>query len=225
MNPLICDACGGRTDRPAVDPGASVVVCPDCGTRRPFRRLPLYCVTGPSGTGKSTVARRLADRLADRYVILEQDVLWVAGLRDPAEDHRAFRSTWLRMIAMLHQSGRPAVLCGTVAPPEFERLPERALFQDVHYLALVCEPGELARRLRSRPAWREWTEPRIAEMLRYNEWIRTAAHTMDPPMTLLDTTRAALPATVDAVCGWIAATADRGIDPAAERPMNEVCGE
>ncbi|RCV48960.1 AAA family ATPase [Marinitenerispora sediminis] len=222
MNPLICDACGGRTDQPAVAPGESVVVCSDCGARRRFRRLPLYCVTGPSGTGKSTVARRLADRLSEDYVVLEQDVLWVAGLRDPAGDHRAFRSAWLRMIAMIHQSGRPAVLCGTVVPPEFERLPERALFRDVHYLALVCESEELARRLRARPAWREWTEPRIAEMLRYNDWVRAEAESMDPPMALLDTTRARLPDTVDAVCDWISATAAADDGPLGERPKNMV---
>ena len=76
---------------------------------------------------------------------------------------------------MLHQNGRPVVLCGTVAPPEFEPLPERAFFSDIHYLALVGHAGVAARRLRARPAWREWDEPRIEEMLEFNDWLRTSA--------------------------------------------------
>jgi hypothetical protein len=56
-------------------------------------------------------------------VVLEQDVLWVDALRDPDDDYGAFRRTWLRMIAMLNQGGRPVVLCGTVWPPELEHRP------------------------------------------------------------------------------------------------------
>ncbi|WP_084012416.1 AAA family ATPase, partial [Thermobifida halotolerans] len=160
-------------------------------------------MTGPSGTGKSTVGRLLTEWLSDRYVVLEQDVLWVAGLRDASHDHRTFRSTWLRMIAMIHQSGRPVVLCGTVVPPEFEPLPERALFSEIRYLSLMCDPDVLAERLRARPAWREWDEPRIAEMLEYAEWIRANAATMSPPMSLLDTTNAPVEETAKAVCSWV----------------------
>ncbi|WP_084468678.1 AAA family ATPase [Nocardiopsis trehalosi] len=204
MNLLICARCGARTDHPVVEPAGPVVRCLDCGHRQPFHRLPLYSVTGPSGTGKSTVARLLNERLADRFVVLEQDLLWTAGLRDDEDGaHRLFRSTWLRMASMIHQSGRPVVLCGTVVPPEFEPLPERALFSEIRYLALMCDPDVLADRLRGRPAWRQWDEDRIAEMLEYTAWVRGTAHEMDPPVTLLDTTTAPVAATADAVVAWI----------------------
>lgn len=203
MNLLICARCGAYTDTPVVEPDGPVLRCVECGHRQPFRRLPLFSVAGPSGTGKSTVGRLLTEWLSDRYVVVEQDVLWVGGLRDPSHHHRLFRSTWLRMAAMLHQSGRPVVLCGTVVPPEFEPLPERALFSEIRYLSLMCDPDVLAARLRARPAWREWDEPRIAEMLEYAEWIRENAATMSPPMTLLDTTHAAVEETAQAVHDWI----------------------
>ncbi|GAA3738555.1 broad-specificity NMP kinase [Spinactinospora alkalitolerans] len=222
MNLLICARCGARTDSPVVESGDPVVRCVECGHRQPFLRLPLYCVTGPSGTGKSTVARLLTERLAGRFVLLEQDVLWQAGLRDPADDHRLFRSAWLRLAAMIHQSGRPAVLCGTVVPPEFEPLPERALFPEIRYLALVCDPEVLAERLRSRPAWRGWDEPRIAEMLDYAEWVRSGAAAMDPPVTLVDTTRATVESTAAEVCAWI--TADAPAAPAREGPPEALPG-
>ena len=62
----------------------------------------------------------------------------------------------------------------------------RAFFSDVHYLALVADDAALRKRLRDRPAWREWDEPRIDEMLEFNQWIRTQVPHLDTTTTPLD---------------------------------------
>jgi len=186
-----------------VAPGEPVLVCQECGHRQPFVRLPLFALTGPSGVGKSTVGRLLTAELGGRVVVLEQDVLWTAGLRDPDDDYAAFRSTWLRMAGMIHQSGRPVVLCGTVVPVQLERRPERVFVGDIHYFGLVCEPGVLRERLSARPAWREWDGPRIDDMLRFNDWLRANGPRLHPPVELLDTTTLPLADTVRAVATWI----------------------
>ena len=212
MNPMICAGCGRWTDEPRVENAGAgtVLVCVSCGHREPYRRLPLFAVTGPSGTGKSTVGRVLVDRLADACVVVEQDLLWVGALRDPSGDSAAFRMTWLRLAASLQQSGRPVVLCGTVAPPQFENWPERVLFSEIHYLALVADADVLRARLRARPAWRGWDEPRIDEMIEFAEWIRTA--TTEPPMARLDTTHEPVGITADRVEEWVRARLGPGDD-------------
>jgi predicted kinase len=217
MNPMICAGCGRWTDEPRVetDGAGTVLACVVCGHREPYRRLPLFSVTGPSGTGKSTVGRVLVDRLGDSCVVVEQDLLWVGALRDPAGDSAAFRQTWLRLAASIQQSGRPVVLCGTVAPPQFEHWPERALFDPIHYLALTCDAEVLRARLGARPAWRGWDEQRIEEMLGFNEWVRTAR--TEPPMTLLDTTMRSVSSTADVIEEWVRTRLgprdDRHLDP------------
>ncbi|WP_017626892.1 AAA family ATPase [Nocardiopsis chromatogenes] len=203
MNPLICPECGELDEAPVAEPSGEGLRCRFCGHARPLLRMPLFCVTGPSGTGKSTVGRLLIEALSDRFVVLEQDVLWVEGLRDDSYEHRPFRSTWLRTAAMIQQNGRPAVLFGTVVPPEFEPLPERVLFSRIHYLALTCDPEVLAARLRARPSWREWDEERIAEMLDYARWVEETAAEMDPPVDLLDTTSVPPEKTAEAVRAWV----------------------
>lgn len=184
-------------------PDAPVLICGDCGHRQPFRRLPLFALTGPSGAGKSTVARLLPQPLADVAVVVEQDVLWAAGLQDPADDFADFRRTWLRMAGMIHQSGRPVVLVGTVVPEQFERRAERAFVGEIHYLALVADPGVLRSRLRARPEWRGWDEPRIAETVEFNDWLRREGPTLDPPVELIDTTAVELAETARRVVEWV----------------------
>jgi hypothetical protein len=75
----------------------------------------------------------------------------------------------------------------------------------VHYLALTCRAGVLAARLRARPAWREWDEPRIAETLDYAAWLEDNAATLDPPVELLDTTERSIDETAAAVHEWLSA--------------------
>ncbi|GAA5127313.1 AAA family ATPase [Pseudonocardia adelaidensis] len=205
----ICLGCGARFRYPVVAPDAPVLVCADCGHRQPFRRLPLFALTGPSGAGKSTVARLLPQALGDVAVVVEQDMLWAAGLQDPADDFADFRRTWLRMAGMIHQSGRPVVLVGTVVPEQFERRPERAFVGQIHYLALVADPDVLRTRLRARPAWRGWDDPRIAETVEFNDWLCREGPTLAPPVELLDTTTLELAETARRVVEWVRRGAGR----------------
>jgi DNA-directed RNA polymerase subunit RPC12/RpoP len=113
MDLNVCAACGEWSDDFLVADGEPALVCPACGHRRWFARLPLLALTGPSAGGKSAVGTILAGRL-EQCVVLEQNLLWLPDQLDPADQYRQFRR--LRLVAALHQNGRPVLLCATVVP-------------------------------------------------------------------------------------------------------------
>lgn len=202
----VCPACGAYEVEKAIEPAgaaAAFAVCPRCGHRRRFLRLPLFVVTGASGSGKSTLALALPARLPE-CVVLESDILWEAGFDTPSDGYAAFRDLWLRLAKNVHQAGRPVVLCGTAVPEQCEGRPERRYLAEIRYLALVCDGAVLAERLRRRPAWREsGGDAFVAEMVRFNAWLREHAAGTAPPMDLLDTSILSVEAATDRVAAWV----------------------
>jgi len=201
----ICPNCGSyRADR-AIDPAGPYAVCPECGFKQPFLRLPLLVVSGASGAGKSSVCNHLLGKLRDA-VILDADILWRPEFNTPGDNYHAFFDAWLRMSKNIAQSGRPVALfgAGMGVPSNLEGLVERRYFSAIHYLALVCSDEELARRLQARPAWRDsggaaWIESQLA----FNRWFRETGAFGQPPVELLDTTGVPLEQTAAQVEAWI----------------------
>jgi hypothetical protein len=199
----VCTACGLPLVEPEFDE-AGRVVCPTSGDRRAFRRLPLLMVGGPAGAGKSTVAATLLGELTEA-VVIETDLLWRKEFNTPEDGYNDYFRLWLRLAAHISQSGRPAALFGAgfCVPHSVEPLPERRLFSAVHYLGLVCDDEVLAARLRARPSWRNTTDEFIGEHVKFNHWLKEHADSTEPPVTLLETTRAAVSATAALVASWV----------------------
>ena len=200
-----CPSCGLSQGEFEFDP-AGFHVCKGCGGRRPHRRLPLLLVGGPAGAGKSTAGALVLGRVTDA-VVLESDLLWRREFNTPEDGYLSYFSLWLRLAAHVSQSGRPVALFGAgfAVPHSVEPLPERALFSVVHYLGIVCDDGELERRLSRRPRWKDHAdrERLVAEHVQFNHWLKANAATTDPPVTLLDTTGRPAAETADAVADWI----------------------
>jgi hypothetical protein len=153
------------------------------------------CEQAPRFVGRQARGEPLLERQ-------EQDLLWLPDQLDPANEHRQFRRLWLRLVAALHQNGRPVLLCGTVVSGQLEACPERRLVGEIHYLALVCDDAELENRLRARPAWRAWTEEKVARMMAFNRWVKRNAATTTPPMELLDTSGHSMQDSAARVQAW-----------------------
>jgi hypothetical protein len=199
----VCPACGQYAERKAVDPDHGLAICPFCGHGYLFRRLPLFLLTGASATGKTAVCLRLPQALPE-CVALECDILWRPEFAQPERDYRDFRNTWLRVAKNIAQAGRPVLLSGSAIPSQYEACPERRYFAQSHYLALVCDGTELARRLAKRPDWRRSAGTQTIErMSAFNQWFKDNAERTDPPMALLDTTQLTVEDVVGEVVAWV----------------------
>ena len=199
----VCTACGLSHVEPEFD-AAGQLVCSSCGARREFRRLPLFLVGGPAGAGKSTAAAALLGVLTE-VVVIESDLLWRREFNTPEDGYNSYLRLWLRLAAHISQSGRPVALFGAgfAVPHGVEPLPERRLFEAVHYLGLVCDDETLVARLRARPAWRHTPGELIDEHVKFNHWLKEQAGATDPPVTLLDTTAATAGETASLVAAWL----------------------
>jgi predicted kinase len=199
----VCSQCGEYSDRKTIDPSGPFAVCPHCGHPHRFVQLPLFVLTGASGSGKTTIALHLVAALPE-CVTMESDILWGAVAATADDDYRGYRNTWLRVAKNIGQSGRPVVLVGSALAQQFEACPERRYFTEIHYLAVVCDNEILAQRLRDRPAWRRaGTTEFIADMCTFNAYLRDNAGSFTPPMATLDTGLQAIEESTTAVIAWV----------------------
>ena len=205
-----CPNCWATRRDLDVDHEDGTVTCPACGESRGFRSEPLLVITGASGVGKTTIYREVVGTVP--AVLVEPDLYWLEPRGEVCEawrglddvDRRAFH---LLQYATIMRSGRPVVAVGAALgdPGAVERLPEADYFPAIHYLALVCDPDEQARRIRARPGWADvddepWAdvERQQAADARYRELAEE-----DDDFETVDTTEATVEETVEAVRSWI----------------------
>lgn len=182
---------------------SSFAVCSHCQFKQPFQAMPLYVVTGASGTGKTTVALELT-RFQTDYVVLDQDILWSDQFDSPEDNYEQFRNTWLRLIKNISQGGRPVILFGSAIPEQFENLAERRYFSSINYLALVCDEQTLVLRLEKRPSWRKSaTAENLDKMKKFNAWFKENSANSDPAIQLFDTSNTSVASTVIAILNWV----------------------
>jgi len=160
-------SCGPGTILGA-DPGAHRLRCPRCGTESWLPALPLFVVTGASGTGKSTITGPLRTLIPGCLVAETDVILHVAAL-----GWDIWRNTWLQLTHAAALGGQATVLTGSLTPDQLERLPARKLIGAIHFALLDCPDDVLAGRLRARPAWRGTSSPaKITENQRFAAWLR-----------------------------------------------------
>jgi len=164
---VFCLSCGPGTILDA-DPRAHRLRCPRCGAGSWLPALPLFVVTGASGSGKTTITGPLRSLLPGCLVLETDVILHVAAL-----GWDTWRNTWLQLTHAAALGGQVTVLTGSLTPDQLERLPARKLIGPIHFALLDCPDDLLARRLRARPAWRATSSPaKITEHQRFAAWLR-----------------------------------------------------
>lgn len=169
---------------------------------KPTRKQPLFIITGASGVGKSTLCEILFRKETD-YIVMESDILWQGMFNTPEDDFEGYRKLWMRLCASISQIGKPVVLCGSAVPQQFETREERALFTEIHYLAVVCTQQALERRMRFGRGIAD--ENWISSSRDFNAWLQANAEKTQPKITLLDTTERTPQQAADIADAWILA--------------------
>jgi DNA-directed RNA polymerase subunit RPC12/RpoP len=199
----ICVDCGKHIPDADIDPDGPYIICDNCGFRQPFRMLPLFIITGASGTGKTSLSSEIAlmDEKPD-LIYLDSDMLLIKEFT--GSGWQEYRDIWLWVCLNISQSGRPVALFGSASPSDFENAPRRKYFSAIHYLALTCDRGVLEQRLVQRPEWRQSSSPEFVKRhLEWNQWFIDNASTADPPHSILDTTDKTLQEAIMELFAWI----------------------
>ena len=96
--------------------------------------LPLFVVTGASGSGKSTIVSELQRRLPD-CVVFDNDLLW----GKMGDDMYQFHNNWIRIAYAVAQGERHTVICGTIMPWDLDKAEDRRLLGTVHFVNLSLQ--------------------------------------------------------------------------------------
>ena len=165
---------------------------------KPTKKLPLFIISGASGVGKSTLCEVLFQKEID-YIVLESDILWNEIYNTPEDDYHIYRKIWMQLCANISQIGKPVVVCGCAVPKQFKILPEKSLFSNIYFLAIVCNDAALENRMRSGRGISD--EGWITSSLQFNNWLRKNGK--DNDIVLLDNSEIPLNESAEIVDKWI----------------------
>ena len=170
----VCEKCGQYRNDKIVDKVNSIIICPECGYKKNYKLLPLFMISGASGTGKSTICNYLVEK-HNKFIVLDMDILWAKHFDQNINSNAAdFNETWLRMAKNISQAGIPIALFGAGCVPDYiENCIEKRYFSKIYYIGLVCSDGILEKRLNDRPKWRNSSnKENIKNQIEYNNYIR-----------------------------------------------------
>ncbi len=146
-------------------------------------KQPLFIITGASCVGKSTLCNELFINEKE-YIVMESDLLWNNIYNTPDNDYYEYNRLWLRVCANISQIGKPVVLCGCRIPKQLENLPERELFTNIYYLAVVCDDEILINRMREGRGVSD--ENWINNSVDFNRWLKRQSKEAMSCITLID---------------------------------------
>lgn len=158
-------------------------------------KLPLFIVTGASGSGKTYVIKELRRMMPDYDVFDPDDLVEFIG-----HAWGKMRNIWLRVARNIAQSGRMTIICGTMMPWDIEKCADFAFFKHVYYINLHCDEETREKRLRER----NWSEEEIQNHINFaNRLLEIADEVYNPPMPTVDTTHTDVIKVASQIKEWV----------------------
>lgn len=159
--------------------------------------LPLFVVTGCSGSGKSTIAQEIG-KLMREYAVFDMDLLVINNDYRTASLHWLNISGWISTYLQKH-----TILFGNVPNPynlNIEGMPTP--FANIHYLHLYCSSEVRIKRLLERG----WPPEKISEELYFADFVYTQSKSSSPPIPIVDTSLLSVADATLTIYRWIVST-------------------
>ena len=180
----------------------SEIRCPGCGHVWPFRKLPLFVLTGCSGVGKTTTAQALLQRRTD-FVVLDADYLYAIMKPGNKDEYRQWVEQMMNLAKEIAQSGRPVVWVTAGCLDMFHPAYHRRFFTEIHCLALVCSEETLRSRM---TAGRGITDENwIESSVKYNRYLQSHDRLEEMRFQTLDITDTTPEQRAETVEEWVRA--------------------
>jgi broad-specificity NMP kinase len=160
-------------------------------------KIPLFIVTGASGTGKTAVSMELRKLLPDVDVFELDSIHRMVG----DDDWKKTQNIWFRVARNVAASGRISIICGTMMPWDAEKCEDYQYFKDnIYFLNLHCDDETRELRLRAR----NWSEDLIQEHKSFAKWLlENADKAYTPPMPTVDTTTTVVKEVAIQISEWV----------------------
>lgn len=179
-----CPFCGNwQWDKEVI---GSKVRCPKCGGTWPFRKLPVYILTGCSGVGKTTTGQAL-QKMTDEYLVLDSDMFHSLLQPTTDEGHMQVVEQTLSLSKNTNQSGKLTIWTKAGLIDKLPLAYHARFFSRIKVLALTAEEDELRRRMTegrciADPEW-------IRSSVEYNAYFRSHTSIGSVAYDTLDITR------------------------------------
>lgn len=194
-----CPRCGNTEPAKKVTEDGKFIICHRCNNKWTFKRMPLFVVTGASGVGKTTTCQELIQNETD-YIVMGGEFL--SFMKHVTKEATKFkRETLLRMAKNISQIGMPVILNTPCLPEHIENTHERQYFSHIYYIAIVCEPDILEKRMRRGRGIedKDW----ISSSISFNNWLRENGKNQTPEIDLCDTTSRSPMEAAEFVDKWV----------------------
>ncbi len=140
----ICPRCGNHGWDKEVE--NIHIKCPKCGYVWEYRALPLFILTGCSGIGKTTTARKLIQQNND-FIVLDADIFYNAMPHQTDEDYHQQIDILENLSKDIMQCGKPVLWTMAGNLDKLNSSYQSRFFSQIYCLALVCDEASLRYRM------------------------------------------------------------------------------
>lgn len=194
----VCLHCGNGTWDKSIE--KQTIICPICGSKWNFLKLPLFFITGASGVGKTTAARILQRKTQD-FIVLDADMFYNIMPHETDDDYYDQVEQVESLSKNIMQCGKSVVWTMAGNIDKLPRTYNSRFFSDIYVLALVCEEQSL--RMRMREGRRITDEGWINSSVEYNMFFQTHDQIGEVKFETLDTEGKSVVEVAEAVLRWM----------------------